>query len=142
MRIDIYTAASIRGPRRRNGHGAYLVKVSDGQEWQRSFTAPIVGATENEAELFVLARAARYASKISGFDDAAISVHTDAGYVISNWYQVKTWRSAGWRNSKGKEIAHQELWELIDELLLSRATNLIRDEDAVKKLRRAAEEMD
>lgn len=140
MEIDIWIASSIRGPRKKDGRGTYMVRVSGGSEWTRQFSAPIVGATGNESELFVLARAARYAARIPGYKDANIRVHTDSGYIVTSWYWVKFWKAAGWRNQKGRQIKHRELWEIVDELLLSRTNELIRDEGMeIGELRKAAE---
>lgn len=41
-----------------------------------------------------------------------VTIYTDSAYV-SNCYEqrwYKTWNNNGWRNSKGEDVANQELW--------------------------------
>lgn len=140
--IDIWIASGIRSPRRQNGKGAYMIRASDGvHTMERRFGVHIKNMTSHASELYVLTRAAMYVDRIlSGQMDqkADIRVHTDSGYIRSNWYLVKMWRSNGWRGRNGQEIKNTSLWQIVDELLFSRTTNPVW-EDNMEWLRKAAE---
>lgn len=139
--IDIWTASAVRGARRQNGRGAYKIRASDGAHaTERMFGVHIRDMTANTAELFVLTRAAMYVDRIlSGQMDQRtdIRVHTDSGYIRSNWYLVKMWRSNGWKGRKGQDIKNVVLWQMVDDLLFSRTVNPVWEED-MQWLREAA----
>lgn len=141
--IDIWTASAIRSMRSQSGRGAYRIRASDGTHvTERTFGVRIEKMTANASELYVLTRAAMYADRIlSGQinQQADIRVHTDSGYIRSNWYLVKMWRSNGWKGAKGQQIRNVSLWQIIDELLFSRTTNPVwEDPNKMEWLRKAA----
>lgn len=140
--IEIWTASAVRGMRPRDGSGVYEVWISDGpvHRIKRRFGVRIRNMTANAAELYVLTRAALYVDRIlSGQPGrtADIRVHTDSGYIRSNWYLVKMWRSNGWKGRKGQDIKNVALWQMVDDLLFSRTVNPIWEED-MQWLRKAA----
>lgn len=143
--IDIWTASTIRGTRRQDGSGAYRIRASNGTNdpnrvFDKLFGVRIERMTANAAELYVLTRAAMYADRIlSGRMDqrADIRVHTDSGYIRSNWHLVKMWRSNGWKGQKGQEIRNVSLWQMVDDLLFSRTVNPVWEEN-MEWLRKAA----
>lgn len=129
--IDIWIASDIKGPRKRDGRGAYRIRASDGsQGWERTFGTEILQATGNAAILFTLTRAARYIDRILQSTPGAkadIRVHTDSDYILVNWYWVKMWKAEGWKTKNSRDIQNKDLWMIIDKLLLSRTSNPVRD---------------
>jgi ribonuclease HI len=60
-------------------------------------------------------------------DHQEATVYSDSYYVtkgITCW--LRNWKLREYRNSKGKEIAHRDLWEAIDRLLWRRPVTFRR----------------
>jgi ribonuclease HI len=48
---------------------------------------------------------------------ARVPLYTDSEYVlkgITEW--IKGWKRRGWKNSQGKPVLNQDLWEILDDL--------------------------
>ena len=62
--------------------------------------------------------------QLVNLDDVEVQVFTDSEYVCNGFNKgwLKGWLQNGWRNSKGKAVANQDLWEEL--LALTDAPNV------------------
>lgn len=144
VEVDIWTASGIRGSGRQDGKGVYEVRMADGpiHRIRRRYGVRIENMTGNAAELFTLVHAAMYVNSVMGAWEGKkvnIRVHTDSGYIRSNWFLVKIWRTNGWKGRKGQDIKNVDLWQKVDELLFSKTVNPVWEESVnMEWLREAA----
>lgn len=43
-----------------------------------------------------------------------IVIHSTCPYVTTSLYTLKEWAKSGWKTSKGKDVAHKEMWQEIN----------------------------
>lgn len=104
--IKIYTDGS--ATKKRSGWG-YVIVFPDKTIDTHSGAVP--NATNQQMELTAVLKALnQWKEQLSQKYD--VTIYTDSAYV-SNCYEqqwYKTWNNNGWRNSKGEDVANQELW--------------------------------
>src|SRR5690606_20775240 len=58
--------------------------------------------------------------------DGALHIHSDSTYVVNcfrdRWWAG--WKRRGWKNSQGKPVANQDLWQPLIDLYLERENEL------------------
>ncbi len=57
-----------------------------------------------------------------GPQSGPVVIHTDSSYLVNGatrW--LEAWKRRGWRSSNGGDVANQDLWRTLDELLQARA---------------------
>jgi len=106
----IFTDGSALRP---DGPGGISVLIQvDGDEWM-AYAARLENTTSPKAELLAVLIAVVMAPRYT-----ATTVYTDCYYVsegAQSW--LSGWKRRGFRNSRGKRIAHRHLWERLDALL-------------------------
>lgn len=110
----IYTDGSALHPGGPGGIAAVIVDPEQYQEIAVSF--PLASTTSARAELMAAFMALHLCD-----EGEETTVFSDCYYVtqgIKAW--LSGWKSRGYRNSKGREIANRDLWEAIDRLLPKR----------------------
>ena len=116
--VNIYTASTIRGPRRKNGYIAYVLeyKVEMLEEpVTLTATKKLENATENQAELTAIIEALGHMQM-----KCNLNIYTDNDQIpaaLKNGW-VTSWQQAGWKNAKGKPVANQAEWQKMTELLV------------------------
>lgn len=115
QRVNIYTKATVKGPRKRDGFFAYIL------EYQTAAGAATCGEfkhvediTENRIELSALVEALKRLNRSCDLEIYTDSEHLSSG-IEEGW--LERWKAAGWTNAKGKEIANRDLWQKVDALL-------------------------
>jgi ribonuclease HI len=104
-KVVIWTDGSSSGGK--SGPGGYAaILISDGHEWE------IVGGSAETTHQQMELMAAIVALE-SLAEPCTVTLHTDSAYVgdcfILGWW--RRWLVNGWRNSKRKPVANQDLWE-------------------------------
>lgn len=95
-----------------------IAAVITGPEYSQDIAVcfPLAATTSARAELMAAFMSLHLCS-----EDQEVTVFSDCVYVtagINEW--LSGWKSRGFRNSKGREIANRDLWEAIDRLLPQR----------------------
>lgn len=113
-RVNIYTVTTIKGPGRKTGTYTYLLEYETSKGAATLTKSGIFEeVTENQAEIKVLLEAA---SRLN--EPCNLTIFTESNYLksgVDDW--LEKWKSAGWKNSKGKEIANSEEWKQIAKLI-------------------------
>ena len=113
--VSIYTYSGVRGLKRQNAPVAYVLSVVTGAgERTRKAVETVKDATENQSELIVLIKALERMNK-----PCNLKIYTESAHVSTAIEQgwLARWKSNGWKNVKGNEIANAEEWKRLDELM-------------------------
>ena len=114
-KVNIYLQTSIKGPRRRDGIGGYILEC-ERQQGNATLTnfVKIENEAENGAEVLVFDAALSRIKK-----PCALSIFTDSSFLENalkcEWW--RSWRDNEWKNGKGEQISHSEEWQRIAEIL-------------------------
>lgn len=108
--IKIYLETSNKSPKRRNGKVGYVLE-KEGFE-PLTGIAPAQNLTVNQAEMTAL-----YKALFPIREPAKLIIYTDSMYLANSVGCLEKWKTNGWLNAKGKEVANREAWELIDQKL-------------------------
>lgn len=106
-RVTVYTdGACLRNP----GPGGWAWAVSE--EHYASGYEP--ATTNQRMELTAVLRA------LAAFPNGRVLVVSDSTYVVNCFRQRwwAGWRARGWRNSQGKPVANQDLWQPLVALVV------------------------
>ena len=112
METGIYLMTT-QGPRQEAGLWCYTLEaILHGKEHPRTGYGKLFDTSENELVLAALDRAL---ARLKG--PAEVTICTGSRHLVSalanGW--VDAWQQAGWRNQKGKPVAHAGLWQEIVE---------------------------
>lgn len=117
---DIYTDGACSGNPGPGGWGT-RIEFDDGQvhELGGRHTA----TTNNRMEMQAAIEALEFL-KESNIAAAPVTLHTDSQYLIKGITQwIKGWKRKGWKNSAGKPVLNKDLWQDLDELTQTLATD-------------------
>ena len=123
--IKIWTDGSAKGNGTKNARGGYAYIIEyPGQTIERSYGE---ANTTNQRMELQAAVAALEAFSRSHFNHHPAVVYSDSAYLVNCWKDRwwVNWKSNGWRNSKKRPVANQDLWE---RLIPFFQLNLIRFE--------------
>ena len=100
--FHIFTDGSVIGNRGCGGWAAVL--TSGGKSWEMSGSSP--WTTISEMELLAAVEALR--SIPAG---SSVQLYSDSELLISGMlFHIRYWQANKWRNSRGAQLQHQELW--------------------------------
>ncbi|MDD3267937.1 MAG: ribonuclease HI [Syntrophomonadaceae bacterium] len=109
--INIYTDGACSGNPGPGGWGAVLLYG----EKQKEISGGEEATTNQRMELTAVIEALQ-ALKVSAWK---VTVYSDSAYVVNafkqNW--IAKWRVNGWKNSKKEDVANQDLWKRLIELM-------------------------
>lgn len=113
--VNVYLMTSIKGPRRRNGIGGYILECErDPEPATLTDFIEIENESESGAEVTLLAAALKRIKK-----PCALSIYTDSQYIataiLAGW--LDNWQQNGFKNAKGEQIPLSEKWQEIAERL-------------------------
>jgi len=132
MRVDVYIATDIKGPRKRKGIAAgALTCISKGETiWAPEGIG--IESGDRLAEITALRITMRRLLANKGSD---VYVHTGSGYITHGLYSIKAWEQSGWTRKDGKPVAHAEYWkEIALHLRGNNISVLPEDPEATKRL--------
>ena len=109
-KVNIYIAVSNKSPKSLNGKVGYVIE-KEGFE-PLSGIAPAQNLTVNQAEMTAL-----YKALFPIREPAELIIYTDSMYLANSVRCLEKWKTNGWLNAKGKEVANRAAWELIDQKL-------------------------
>jgi len=105
--IDIYIATTITGPSREAGQYMAVVAYKGKKEYTREIYGAKQETTYHESVLLAITRAIDLLTS-----PCIINVHTDCLYFACNLEnRLEQWVQSNFKNGKGEDIAHWELWE-------------------------------
>lgn len=113
--VNIYTATSIRTPKRRDGHIAYVLEYPvEPVPATLSKIAPVQQMTEHQASITAIIEALKRMRK-----KCKLVIYTDSDYVAAAFTQgwIEQWVVKDWKTSTGKDVANREEWENLLDLL-------------------------
>lgn len=109
--ISIYTDGACSGNPGPGGWGAVLMYG----EHHKELSGGEPDTTNQRMELKAVIEALK-ALKVSGW---SVTVYSDSAYVVNafkqNW--IGKWQKNGWKNSKKEDVANQDLWKELLELM-------------------------
>lgn len=116
MHVNIYLTTTVKGPRRSDGEGGYILEaVYPGKDpATASVFYPVRGCNWAESTMLILKSALqrmRVPSEITIYLD-----NEYVGSVIKNGW-LRKWEKDGWKNAKGETIKNSEDWKEILYLL-------------------------
>lgn len=109
MAVKIYTDGACRGNPGPGGWGVLL--QYNGKE--KTLSGAVQHTTNNQMELMAAIEGLNALTR-----PCQVAVFTDSQYVkngITKW--IIDWRLRKWKNSQGKPVKNQELWEQLDEAI-------------------------
>jgi ribonuclease HI len=110
--IRIFTDGACTGNPGPGGWGS-IVSLPDGTV--RELGGGVPATTNNRMEM---AAAIRALAALEPTEPTVIVVYTDSTYLIRGITQwIFGWRSRGWKNAEGKDVANRELWEELSRQL-------------------------
>lgn len=114
MEVKIYIQTNIRGPRKQDGKGIYVLETMTSKGAATlTKTVEYQAETENGAEIKTILASLKRLNQ-----SCDVTVHTDTRYTASSYAQgwLARWLTNGWKNAKGEEIAHREEWQQMYEM--------------------------
>lgn len=132
MRVDVYIATDIKGPRKRKGIATGALScVSKGQ----TIWAPEGIGVEGGDRLAEITALYITIKHLHADKKSDVYVHTNSGYITHGLYSIRTWKSDGWTRKDGKPIAHVEYWKEIEKHLHGNNISVLpEDTEATKRL--------
>ena len=112
MRNKAYTDGACRGNPGLGGWGVLLEQAGEVQEIKGAEAHTTNNRMELQAVIEVLQRMD---------SQAEIEIVTDSEYVmkgVQEW--MARWKRNGWRTANRKPVANQDLWQILDELVVER----------------------
>ena len=108
--IEIHTDGSCHGNPGPGGYAA-VIRIPDHGDIQVRGGDPTT--TNNRMEMQAVVEGLTHLGQLVNLDDLDVQVFTDSEYVCNGFNKgwLKGWLRNGWRNSKGKAVANQDLWE-------------------------------
>lgn len=115
IKLEIYTDGSChKWENKGTGIGAWAFLVIENTEkiyYATSEVGDNLKTTNQRMELKAAIAACEWAEKWRTKNQSVI-VYSDSAYLVNAFNQrwIDSWRSHGWRNSKGQDVANQDLW--------------------------------
>ena len=114
MNLEIYTDGSCKANGKSMTFGGWAFIVTQGGVKIYEAAGSEYGTTNQRMELTAILEALRYARSIRRPSEKVV-IYSDSAYAINcykqEWYI--NWIHNGWTNSKGENVANQDLWEEI-----------------------------
>lgn len=115
--VDIFIAASIRGPARGTGRTMYIMRTQkkSGADYE---SKPSVAESDEATESRLVLLAIRDALQRLQYACSVI-IHTESTYVANaiNNRWMETWERNSWKNAKDREVQDSILWSQIYQIL-------------------------
>lgn len=110
IKIDVWTDGANSGPKQRGGWCAILVHEGT----IIAYTGYEDQTTSNRMELTAVIEGLKAVGAT-----AHVTIHTDSAYVRNPLAQgwLRRWQANGWKGYKGDDVANQDLWQQMLELL-------------------------
>lgn len=106
--IDLYMENSGKSPTVKDDwYGYVLAYQGETLHTKEKFEHCVRNRFGRDLEMFLDA--------ITRCQPAQIVVHTDSAYLAGGFERLSRYQENGWKNSKGEEIKHKDLWERIAE---------------------------
>lgn len=106
MKVLIFTDGACTGNPGPGGWAA-IVALTDGTIHELGG-----GVSETTNNRMEMAAAIRALALLEGPGESEITLYTDSTYLIRGITQwIWGWRSRGWKNAEGKDVANRDLWE-------------------------------
>lgn len=123
MVYDIYTDGS--AAKEQSGFGFVVVEKNNIIHMTSQILSPIV--TNQQAELMAAFFGYSWV-KSNVFNPFQINIYSDSAYLVNCYEQAwyKKWKSNGWINSKGQEVANRPLWSALFPVFSDPVVNIIK----------------
>ena len=111
--INVWTDGGHRSSTNVSGW-AYVSYIGDDSEAPITNKGAEEGKTNQQMEMIAVIKALDSIPEVM-LEDYPVKIHTDSAYIC-NCFKDKWWAKwvmNDWKNSKGKDVANKELWEVI-----------------------------
>lgn len=129
--VNIYTASTIKGPRRRSGRIGYVLEYipEHGDKATAGKIESVEDMTEQQAALTVINHALK---RITG--ECEIHVFTECEGILTAFKAyLPKWQENGWKNAKGEPIKNASEWKEITDLLNARPCEVVQGAHEYRK---------
>lgn len=129
--VNIYTASTIRGPRRRSGRIGYILEYipEHGDKATVGKIESVEDMTEQQAALTVINHALK---RITG--DCQICIFTECEAILTSYKSyLPGWIKNDWKNAKGKPVKNASEWQEMTDLLNARPCELVKGAHEYRK---------
>lgn len=120
MEFQVYTDGSCKGNPGKGGY-AFVVYDEIGDLWVKG-SGSEKQTTNNQMELTAAIEALKAIDK--HYQNYTVKLYSDSSYMVNcftdKW--IDKWRKNGWRTFGGQDVVNQDLWELLDGLVIKTKT--------------------
>ena len=113
MKVNIYMYQTVRGPRRQQAYGIYVLEAETAKgPYTKTINLQVEGS-ENEANLKVLEDAL---SRLTMATD--LSIYTESAWLstaLTEW--LPKWRETEYLSAKNEKVAFSDIWEKVGNML-------------------------
>lgn len=128
MKVRIYMASSIKGLHKKTGVVAYVLEAEEKTVTQ---FGKVENANENESLIKDLKHALERVNRKSEIALYIDNYHIERAFAL-DW--LEGWKTAEWKNAKGKDVANKEDWQRIADLLNGRTVEVhFKEEHSYRK---------
>lgn len=113
--VNIYIQTDAKSPKRQSAHAIFTISTMTSKGPADATWIEDLEGTANEVELLALIKAMEHLTA-----DCDIELYTESQFIASGIDWLAGWRERDWKTAKGKDIAHKDEWQQLDELLLRR----------------------
>lgn len=113
MKVNIYMYQTIRGPRRQQGYGVYILEAeTDHGPMTKTYRIPIEGS-RNEASLKCLYSAL---SHMNASSELTLYVESEwLATALTKW--LPKWRRTEYLSARNRKVAFSDIWTKIGQML-------------------------
>ncbi len=109
--VDIYITTTQKCPKPRDGYLGYVLEYWHGQDViTREGFEKAEQVTPHQLELMACIKAMKRLKV-----PCETEIIGDLAWIQANWENREKWKENNWKNSKGQEIKHKELWQQLDQ---------------------------
>lgn len=126
-RLNIHIATNAKGPAKQRVIGMYVIElIDDGKLDTKEGMLIRESSTGKELTLMLMINALFIVAKMRNQYES-LSLYTNEQLVesalLNKW--IEKWQESDWKNAKGKEVAHADLWQQATELINSCCEKMI-----------------
>ena len=137
MQFYIYADGSCKGNPGKGGF-AYMIYDELGEIWYEG-SGTHKKTTNNQMELFAVIEALRVLKKNQ--TNYQVKIYSDSAYVVNcfleNW--IEKWEENGWKTQKKEDVANQDFWRVLNDLVIESGAVFERISRSDKKIKKVDE---
>ena len=122
--VKIYTMTDAKSAKRQDARVIFTLETQTSKGPADRTWIEEVEATANEAALIAIIMAIQHITM-----PCDLEIYTESRFVASAFGWLPGWKENDWKTAKGKEVAHKEQWQQLDNLITGRNITIHCQED-------------